>query len=325
MSCCGYRTGVIHDPSRSNWQDSGPRPIAWSAWYPTDAAQGTAPPPHFFDLGPVIHDAALADGPLRPVVLLSHGTGGSAESLSWLARYLAGKGLVVLAANHHGNSGAEPYMAQGFLCWWDRATDLSRLLSSAPFHNMLDLNAVTAVGFSLGAHSVLAEAGARTSMAEFDDWQRSAGIASKGPKEFPDAADKITELSETSAAFRASWARHGGDFTDDRIKALVAIAPAPPTRSLTAASVSAIKLPVTILTGGADTEAPKGHCTDWLLDQNDRFRHYDLGPDVGHYTFLGHPSDPGLVGVVDIFTDAASVDRAEVHNRTSAKVLHALR
>lgn len=90
MTLCGYRTGLIMDVSRSNWQNDADRPIAWSAWYPTDDALTTKrSDPSFFEMGDVSPNAALATANEFPVVLMSHGTGGTAERLGWLARELA--------------------------------------------------------------------------------------------------------------------------------------------------------------------------------------------------------------------------------------------
>ncbi len=330
MAMCGYRTGLIRDASRSNWQNNAERPIAWSAWYPTeDDARVERPSGQFFELGEVIWDAALVTKKELPVVLLSHGTGGTAESIGWLARALACKGYVVLGANHHGNTELEPYLAEGFLCWWERAADLSVLLSSIGatgfFANRLDFDQVSAVGFSLGSYTVMALSGAQTSLDEFDAWRSANNITVGGPKEFPDAAHNIPALTKTSDAFRKSWARYGDDFTDTRIKSVVAIAPAPPIRSFIPKSISQLKLPVTILTGSADHEAPSEHCADWLVTQNMGFERHDLGSHVGHYTFLDYPSDKSLIGKVDIFSDHEKVDRRKVHEEATKIVLHALR
>ena len=49
--------------------------------------------------------------------------------LAWLAEALARSGYVVAAVNHHGNTSAEPEpTAEGFMLWWERAVDLSRVL-----------------------------------------------------------------------------------------------------------------------------------------------------------------------------------------------------
>lgn len=320
MAICGYRTGVVWDASRSNWHNTSDRPIAWSAWYPAkDIENGEQPSAQFFEPGDVIWDAPLVTKDRLPVILLSHGTGGTAESLGWLARALASEGYVVLGANHHGNTGLEPYLAEGFLCWWERASDLSILLSEIGakgfFADRLDFDQVSAVGFSLGGYTVMALSGARTSLEAFDAWRKANKITTGGPIEFPDAADNISTLMETSDAFRVSWARHQEDYNDARIKSVVAIAPAPPIRSFLPHSVAEIQLPVVILTGGADCEAPSEHCANWLVSQNSRFQHHDLGEHVGHYTFLDFPSDKSLVGKTDIFSDHQSVDRSKVHKQ----------
>ncbi len=329
MASCGYRTGTITDTTRPNWHSTGPRPISWSAWYPArDTGQREAPTRRFFDMGNVVLNADLADPWKLPVVVLSHGTGGTVEGLGWLARALATEGYVVLGANHHGNTGAEPYLPEGFLCWWERAKDLSVLLtsltSSGKFAGRLDLEQISAVGFSLGAYTVLALAGAQSSLTEFETWRNENGITAGGPKEFPDLADHIPTLAKDSVAFRNSWNRHSENFTDERIKSVVAIAPPPPIRAFTAQSLAQITRPVTILTGGADLEAPAQHCADWLVQQNPAFRRYDLGRDVGHYTFLDFPADSSLVGKVDIFTDPETVDRAKIHRQAAARVVQAL-
>ncbi|AXI47161.1 dienelactone hydrolase [Sulfitobacter sp. SK012] len=322
MAKCGYRTGVIHDAARSNWQNTGTRPIAWSAWYPTqNEGCGVPVSEPFFALGDVIRDANLSTREELPVVLLSHGTGGTAESLGWLARALASDGFVVIGANHHGNTGLESYFAEGFLCWWERAADLSVLLTSLGtsgfFANSLDFDRVSAAGFSLGGHTILALSGAQTSLDEFDQWRSANMITQGGPKEFPDAADHIPTLIETSQAFRHSWARHGDDFTDTRINPCAVIAPAPPIRSFTPQSIAQVGVPMTILTGGADPESPSVHCADWLVKQNKGFQHHDLGRNVGHYTFLEYPSDAPLIGQLDVFSDHVSVDRMKVHEQAT--------
>ena len=330
MTSCGYMTGLITDPQRSNWDDTGPRPIAWSAWYPTEASAPASPPESsFFDPGQVGVDAPPTSAAALPVVLLSHGTGGTAESLGWLARALAGLGYVVLGANHHGNTGVEPYRPEGFLCWWERASDLSVLLdalaSNGPFAGLLDMRRVSAVGFSLGGYTALALAGARTSLAAFEAWRAAQGVTAGGPREFPGAADHIDGLLQTSKVFSTSWARHGRVVSDARIRSLVAIAPAPTVRAFLPASVAGISIPVTILSGGADTEAPVEQCGDWLIQQNPRFTHHNLGRDIGHYTFVDLPADPGLSETVEVFADFEGVDRRQVHVQAAHLIRRALK
>jgi predicted dienelactone hydrolase len=329
MDGIGYRTGLFEDSKRSNWQNTGPRPIAWSAWYPA-ASVATQPLPEdpVFDPGGVLPGAAVADRDPHPVALLSHGTGGTAESLGWLARALAARGYVVIGAQHHGNTGIEPYRPEGFLCWWERAADLSALLSAMERDSFLtghlDVGRVSAVGFSLGAYAVLALAGAVTSHKQFQRWMLDNGITGGGPREMPDAARHIPELKRTSFAFRRSWTSEGRDLRDHRIRAVAAIAPPPPVRAFTAASLAAISLPVTLLTGEADSEAPTGACASWLSAQNSAFLHHSLGAEVSHYTFLDLPADREVQARNPVFADDPAVSRLEIHARTAGLVADCL-
>ncbi len=315
---CGFRSGVIEDSARRNWQDTGPRPIHWATWYPTEDVKTASSPAYpFFETGAVVANARPVRTRASPIVLLSHGTGGTAQSLGWIARGLVKKGFVVLAANHHGNTGLEPYCAEGFLCWWERAQDLNLLLSRTPDVGLpdaaIDKNKVSAVGFSLGGYTVLALAGARTSLQAFDQWRRKNNIEQDGPREFPNAASEIPTLLKNSHVFRQSWERHGDDFSNPLVKSIVAIAPAPTVRGFTEASVQMIRRPVTLIGVEADAEAPFNQCVQWLARYNSRFKAINMGKDVGHYTFLDMPADRSLLRRDPLFTDLPGVARETVH------------
>ncbi len=62
--------------------------------------------------------------------MLSHGTGGSAMQLAWLGSVLARHGFIAVGVNHPGNNALEPYTAEGFVLWWERATDISDALDA---------------------------------------------------------------------------------------------------------------------------------------------------------------------------------------------------
>ncbi|WP_299295265.1 hypothetical protein [uncultured Tateyamaria sp.] len=327
MAFCGYRTGVALDHAQRNWDGTGPRPLAWSAWYPCTDTSGAAPTKTFFDPGDVVQDATVVGSDRLPVVLLSHGTGGSAESLGWIGCALAAEGYVVIGANHHGNSGVD-VRPEGFLCWWDRAADMSALLSElahhGPFANRLDTAAVTVIGFSLGAYTALALVGARTAWQRFEAWHAENGTHLEGPRECPDVMQSLPDLMANSAVFRASWDRQEADYTDPRVDCVIAIAPPPPVRAFSETSLRDIATPVHLITAQLDAEAPTEHGADWLASYNRAFVHHDMGPGVGHYTFLGLPADANLAQQIDIFTDLPGIDRADVHASTVRIILNAL-
>ena len=201
--------GNFYDDERTDWSDASPRPLRYTCWYPTDSPQEETeillgpPGQPLFRMGCAIVAAPLSAASTQyPVVLVSHGTGGSADGMGWLGCRLAARGYVALGISHHGNTVLEPYLPQGFLCWWERAEDLSvgldQLLEHPSFRDRLDTSRVFAAGFSLGGYTVMALAGALTNLDLFTQFiTANPGSARNGPKEFPDLSDHIDGLLES--------------------------------------------------------------------------------------------------------------------------------
>jgi predicted dienelactone hydrolase len=326
----GWRQGMLADDARPAWSGDGPRPIRWSAWYPADPAAeavlvGVPPNAPLYLLGELARDAQPSATITRfPVVLLSHGTGGTAASLGWLARRLAAAGWVVLGVDHHGNTASEPYRPEGFLCWWERSRDLTvaldGLAAAGPLAGRLDPDRVVAAGFSLGGYTVLGLAGAITDMRLFQAWAEGRPGA-RGPREFPDLADHLPTLLATSAVFGASWERQGQSCRDQRVRAVLACAPAPTVRGFTPASLRAIDLPVAIAVGEADREAPPDDAARWLHAHLPRSSLELLGAEVGHYALLAEGTPAGRAEMPELWSDPPGVDRRAVHDRVAALAL----
>ncbi|MDP1013597.1 hypothetical protein Q6293_28055, partial [Klebsiella pneumoniae] len=88
-------------------------------------AQGRSP----FRTQPFADEAPIAPSHAQyPLLLLSHGTGGTASSLDWMAAALSANGYIVAGVNHPGNTALEPLTREGFMLWWERATDVSEVL-----------------------------------------------------------------------------------------------------------------------------------------------------------------------------------------------------
>lgn len=317
----GFRQGIIYDSSRSNWSGTAARPIRWSAWYPAapPGSQQSHLVSDFYETGPLLVGATLADLPVRaPLVLLSHGTGGSAVGMTWLAEALAKAGFVVVGADHHGNTGADQYRAEGFLCWWERMLDLSvlldDLLSSSFLACRIDEDRIAAAGFSLGGYTVLGLLGAITRMERFQTWSLNRSFG-KGPKEFPNVVEQIEPLLAESAVFRAAWERQSECFTDSRILSVLALAPAPTVRAFDVGSIRAIGHPVTIAVGQADDEAPATDCAVWLHDLLPNSRLHLLGENVGHYTLLAMGTAEARTSMPHLFADPIGVDRGAIHRQ----------
>ena len=103
MHQVGYVEGRTSDPNRRSWRADTSRPLVWAAWYPANSKAVPverlvgSPDHELFTMGPVAENAALSGAQVKwPVVLLSHGTGGTAQGLGWLGRRLASKGFICI-------------------------------------------------------------------------------------------------------------------------------------------------------------------------------------------------------------------------------------
>ena len=291
-------------------------------WYPAPPATAEeplplGPPGHAqFDGGAVAFGAPVA-GMQHPLIVLSHGTGGSAAMLAWLAQPLAASGYIVAAPNHPGNNALHPYTVQGFSLPWLRAGDLSltidALLASPRFAPFIDAHRIAAAGFSLGGYTMMEIAGARTDLAGLAAYCRTAKAQPNcaGPPEFPDLTARADALAEADPSFAAARADQGASYRDARVRSVFAIAPAIGP-AVTAASLAAIAIPVAVVVGSNDTIAPGP-------DNAQRYAAaipgatLEIVPDAGHYTFLDDCLAAGLTEQPLLCTDPPGADRARVH------------
>jgi predicted dienelactone hydrolase len=323
----GFREGRSADTARPNWDGDGPRPLTWVAWYPAsdDAVErelfpDSSPAP-WFAFGTAARDAPMhAARHLYPLVLLSHGTGGAGLGLEWLGRRLAQRGFVAIAVNHHGNTGAEPYRAEGFLCLWERARDLTVLRDHVEAHrefaDRLDFDRVFVGGTSAGAYTAMALLGAVTTFSRFQPSSSNRSVP--GPREFPDLADHVTGLFERSAVFRASWARMSESYRDARFRAALVCAPGRSVLGFSEESLALIDRPARIVVGESDAVAPPKECAV-SLHQRVRTSILDILPaGAGHYVFLQQATEMGRRDGPDVCVDAPGVDRRAIHDRVAA-------
>jgi predicted dienelactone hydrolase len=312
-------------PERAyNWRGAATHALITTIWHPADASARTVPqvigPPGapLFTLGEWAPTAPPAAGRF-PLLVLSHGTGGSALIMGWLASGLASRGYVVAAVNHPGNNALEEYTAEGFLVWWERARDLSTIIDFAlrdpVLTTMIDPRRIGAIGFSLGGYTVFEIAGARTDPGLLQQYCRSAeaeGCAD--PPEFPNLFARWADLQKTSASLQAATKRAGDSYRDPRVRAGFAIAPALGP-ALTPDSLRGITIPIHVLAGEADQIVPI-RANARRLAQFTRSVTLTLLPGAGHYTFLAPCADGGRRAQPQLCTDAAGIDREEIHLRT---------
>lgn len=264
-------TVLLSDESRPSWADAtAKRPIRATIWNP-DVAAG--------------HPA--------PAVLLSHGTGGRATDLAWLAHALCEAGFVVASVDHHGNTSAEPeYLPEGFAFTWNRPRDLSMLLDHLLATGTVDANRVGAAGFSLGGYTVAALMGARLDPAILS--AMTAGHIPLPPlPEFADLREAL--LARYSAAQLADFFLDAaGSRRDARIRSGFLMAPSI-GQLIDPTSLGAVNVPVHIRWGEADDNAfPELNAHRYLAGIPHAIG-CSVGADIGHYVFLNAAEDPSGV------------------------------
>ena len=288
-------------------RDADHRPtVRVTVWYP--AAAGAAeeridlgpPGKPLFIVGAVAQAAPFADAKSRPVILLSHGFGGTARMMGWFGVPLARAGYVVIAVDHPGNNGMDKMTAAGAILWWDRAQDLRAALDAVKADTALgphlDLKRVGVSGFSAGGFTSLVAAGAKVDMARFLAFCRANptdGVCAP-QKEFVLTMDDA-QKALASPELTAEAAHAGDDHTIPGVRAVFAIAPAI-VQALPPEGLARIKVPVAIILGGADPVAPPE--TNGLVAAK-AIPHAELKvlPGVGHYDFLSTCTPAGMAAV----------------------------
>jgi predicted dienelactone hydrolase len=312
-----------------NWRGAKTHALVVTVWYPavSSAAEHAMEIPgmsQLFVLGSAAQDASLAHAPVKfPMIVMSHGTGGSALQMAWLGTVLAAQGYITVAVNHPGNNATEDYTPLGFSTWWERARDLSvvidSMLADPMFGGHIDSSRIGAAGFSLGGYTMIEIAGGITDPAAFKEFcasPRADGIC-KSPPEFPMLVENFDKLSRTDAEFQASL-RHAGDsYRDPRVRAVFAMAPAlgPAFRP---ASLAKIAIPVMIVAGEADTNVPLASSARYFAANIPGAKLTILPGNVAHYVFLDTCTETGRKQLALLCTDGEGVDRDAIHAKTAA-------
>jgi predicted dienelactone hydrolase len=329
-SVIGMTQRDYKDADRLSWDRQQQRPLSTTIWYPAAAeAKMTeiafpAENPIFVggwaakDASPV---PAPDNGGKRPLIVLSHGTGGSALQMMWLARRLAARGYVVAAVDHHGNSAAEArYDARGFRMPWERALDISAiidaLLADPEFEPLIDASRIYGAGYSLGGYTMTALAGGETSLARLAEFCNSRGrdaTCDKQP-EFPDAEKIFNGLLGDDPSLRVRLGGHSRSFVDPRIKSFVLIAPAL-AQAFSDDSLLKISAPLLVIGGDADTTAPIATNAKRIADKVRNSRTETIR-GARHYSFLDECA-PKARRWIDACKDGPGVNRGAGHDEVA--------
>lgn len=290
-------------------------------WYPSDAAQSAE----------LINQNALfygfhtmRDAPARvtpsPVIVLSHGSGGNAPGLGWIASQLAANGMIVLATNHPGTTSRDSLPSETVKIW-ERPADLAALLdfaeSGLPLDIRADMSRVAAMGFSLGGYSALSLAGVTASKAQFTTYCET----------YPDKID-CGWMNAAGLDFEAiDQARYEQSNKDARVDVVVSVDPALPL-AVRPDGLDALDAKTLVLQLGATDTIPEG--LRWgAVAQRASLIRLDAVEDTYHFAFLAECSLMGkviigLAGDDNICADYGTRPRQEVHAEVASMVLEFL-
>jgi predicted dienelactone hydrolase len=296
-----------------------------TVWYPAaaDAVEHPlvvgSPVMPLFDVGAVALDAAFAeDGVRRPVILLSHGYGGTARIMGWFGIAMARSGYIVVAVDHPGNNTADEMTVPGATLFWDGAEDLRAALAAMEQDPGLavhmDPSRVGVAGHSAGGFTALVAAGARVDLSHFVRFCQSNpddGVC-RPQREFAvTAQDRAKAFAVPEVAAEAE--RAGDGHSVPAVRAAFVMAPAL-VQALDPASLARIRTPVHIVLGDADTVAPPT-TNGMVAAETIPNAELERLPGVGHYDFISSCTVAGRVVVPQCKID---VPQAETHRQAIA-------
>lgn len=285
----------------------GARPaIEAGVWYPSDAPASPQPLELF-------SQTVAPDGPVSgrglPLVVISHGNGGSLGGHYDTALALARAGFVVAALEHTGDN----YHDQS------RATDMAErprqlrllvdyMLDAWPTHGLIDPQRIGAFGFSSGGFTVLVAAGGEP------DLTLVAPHCAEHPKFFdcglvaahPVSADAI-------AAMR--WVH------DPRLKAVVVAAPAV-GYAFAPNGLKGVTAKIDLWRAEDDHILPNPYYAETVRTALPTPPTYHVVPHADHFDFLAPCTEALAKAVPAICKSEPGFDRAAFHVEFDAAVVN---
>ena len=299
------------------------RTLHVSLWYPTDDGGPltlVGENPAFLGLS-VAKDAKPKSG-FHPLVVMSHGYGGSWRNQSWLAGELVRHGFVVAAPDHPGTTNFDKRPSEAKRLW-ERPRDLSRVIDALTTNSDLAggiaTNRIAAVGHSLGGWTVLELAGGRFEADRLaEDCKTHSDLAS---------CTVFTEIGTgRDASSRAALA---DDLKDDSISAVVSL-DLGLARGFAPASLAAIRIPLLVFAAGTDTvDLPAKLESGYLMDSLPAAtsRYVEIA-DATHFSFM-QLCKPGAIALIEeetpgdgiVCEDGGERDRAAIHRQVADAII----
>lgn len=309
----GFSAITVHDPV-----NGGNMP--GYVFYPSSA------PPGVTSLGPY-RVAATADAPAipgaRPLVVISHGHGGSDLGHHDLATYLASHGFVVATIEHardnfHDSSGNAHVEVLAGRPMQISAT-ISMLLKDPHWSELIAPDRIGVAGFSAGGYTSLVLVGAVPRFGRFIGYcqrhpgdEEVCGIVKQLATQAGETAQKALD------DLQRDYARMGR-LDDARVRAAFAMAPL--SVVFDTAGLATINRPVFLYYGQSDHVLLPQENVLHIAPLIKTLVNVKMVPKAGHYVFLA-PCSPELTKEApDICRDPPGVSRVGAHAQIDADAL----
>lgn len=286
--------------------DGADKPMEVAIWYPTEAVAQQV------DLGPftlnIARGGAVA-GQGLPLIVISHGNGGSSLSHHDTAVALAQAGFVVAAVAHTGDNYADHSRETSMM---DRPRHISRvidhMLTMWPGRDRIDPTRIGVFGHSSGGFTALAVVGGTA------DLGRIAPHCQQHPGDY--ACQLIARQPTASAAMATAMVQGNRDV---RVRAAVVVAPALGF-TFTRASLAAVSVPVQLWRAEDDVVLPHPWYAEAVRAALPKPLDYHEVPKAGHFDFLA-PCTPRFAAMAPpLCSSQSGFDRVAFHREFNAAV-----
>lgn len=283
----GLRTVDVSD-------DEGGTTFPMLVMYPSSA------PERPVRIGPFVLDVAM-DGVVEagtfPLIVASHGTGGSHLAYRALAAHLVREGFVVALPEHPGDNRNDNALAGTHTILADRPRQIRAAIdwayADAALGPRLAPDSVAIIGHSLGGYAALAVAN---------------GHPMASPQETPDGQPRSVPVTP-----------------DRRVKALVLLAPAT-AWFMAPGALRDVRVPILMLTAEKDEDTPEWHADIVTrgVPVETPVIHRTV-ENAGHFSFLSPFPEAMSSPTLPASQDPPGFDRARFHEELNADVATFLR
>lgn len=252
-------------------------------------------------------DAPIATGHF-PLVLLSHGNGGSPLAHHDLATALARRGFVVLAVLHTGDNYKDQSRSGTLSNLYGRPLQLTAAIDAAEqdalLAGSLDTERVGVIGYSAGGETALILAGA------LPEPERLRAYCRQWPGD-DDACGHAGELISDRDDLEA--------IADSRVSALMLMAPL--GLMFGRKELEPVQVPVLLYSGDDDRTLQLEQNAGALQRRLPNPPEFRLLPGAGHFVFMAPCSAEMDAMLPQLCQDAEGVDRVAIHRQLNAEAV----